>query len=99
LVCANYLGKENKKVLVLERRGILGGAACSEELFPGYVFSSAAQVLSMFRKQIIDDIFPEAAVWKKDLVLYSRDYSSFTPTREEGKYLLLSSVDNKHNFN
>src|SRR3546814_6693210 len=36
LVCANYLARAGKKVLVLERRGIVGGAAVSEEIAPGY---------------------------------------------------------------
>ena len=36
LVCANYLQKAGHKTLVLERRGIVGGAVCTEEMFPGY---------------------------------------------------------------
>ena len=53
LVCSNYLAKENMRVLVLERRHIVGGAACSEEVFPGYVFSRASYVLSLLRNKII----------------------------------------------
>jgi phytoene dehydrogenase-like protein len=47
------------KVLVLERRHIVGGAAVSEEIFPGYVFSRASYVLSLLRNKIIEEIFPE----------------------------------------
>jgi phytoene dehydrogenase-like protein len=87
LVCANYLAKANMKVLVLERRHIVGGAAVSEEIFPGYVHSRASYLLSLLRKNIIDELFP--ADWRKDLVLYEREYPSFTPTKQDGKYLLL----------
>ena len=58
LVCANYLAKEDMKVLVLERRHLVGGAAISEEVYPGYVFSRASYLLSLFRNVIIDEIFP-----------------------------------------
>ena len=39
LTAAAYLGRAGKKVLVLERRHILGGAAVTEEVFPGFKFS------------------------------------------------------------
>lgn len=74
------------KVLVLERRHIIGGAAVSEEIAPGYVYSRASYLLSLFRNKIIDDLFPSN--WREDLVLYKREYPSFTPTKD-GKYLLL----------
>ena len=38
LVCAAYLARAGRKVLVLERRHVLGGAAVSEELYPGFHF-------------------------------------------------------------
>lgn len=91
LVCANYLAKSNMKVLVLERRHIVGGAAVSEEVFPGYVFSRASYLLSLLRKNIIEDLFP--ANWRDELVLYEREYPSFTPTHKEGEYLLLGHKD------
>lgn len=74
------------KVLVLEKRHLVGGAAISEEVFPGYVFSRASYLLSLFRNVIIDELFPSN--WRDELVLYKRDYPSFTPTKD-GKYLLL----------
>jgi phytoene dehydrogenase-like protein len=86
LVCANYLAKEKMKVLVLERRHLVGGAAISEEVYPGYVFSRASYLLSLFRNVIIEELFPEN--WRDDLVLYKREFPSFTPTRD-GRYLLL----------
>ena len=39
LVCAAYLARAGRKVLILERRHVLGGAAVSEELHPGFRFS------------------------------------------------------------
>ena len=42
LICAAYLAKAGRKVLVLEKRHVLGGAAVSEELFPGFTFSVAS---------------------------------------------------------
>ena len=39
LTAAAYLSKAGKKVLVLERRHVLGGAAVTEEVFPGFKFS------------------------------------------------------------
>lgn len=73
---------------------MLGGAAVSEEIFPGYVFSRASYVLSLLRKKVIEEIFPEN--WRKDLVLYKRTSPSFTPTKD-GRYLLLG-VSDEMNF-
>ncbi len=56
LVCAAYLAKAGKKVLVLERRHVLGGAAVTEELYPGFKFSVASYVVSLFRPGIIRDL-------------------------------------------
>ena len=39
LTAAAYLARAGKKVLVLERRHVLGGAAVTEEIFPGFKFS------------------------------------------------------------
>jgi phytoene dehydrogenase-like protein len=56
LVCAAYLAKAGKKVLVLERRHVVGGAAVSEELYPGFRFSVCSYVVSLFRPSIIRDL-------------------------------------------
>lgn len=91
LVCANYLGLHKKKTLVLEKRHIIGGAACTEEVFNGYKFSRASYVLSLLRKKVINEIFPPN--WKDHVKLHPRDPSSFTPTKKEGEYLLLGNDD------
>lgn len=74
------------KVLMLERRHIIGGAAVSEEVFPGYTFSRASYVLSLLRNKVIEEIFPSD--WKNELVLHTREYPSFTPTKAD-EYLLI----------
>src|SRR6201995_1944347 len=56
LVNAAYLQKAGKKVLVLERRHILGGAACTEEIVPGFKFSVCSYVVSLLRPEIIRDL-------------------------------------------
>jgi phytoene dehydrogenase-like protein len=56
LVCAAYLAKAGKKVLVLEQRHILGGAAASDEVFPGFTFSVYSYVVSLFRPHIIREL-------------------------------------------
>src|SRR6202158_5617920 len=56
LTTAAYLGKAGRKVLVLERRHILGGAACTEAVFPGFKFSVFSYVFSLLRPDIIRDL-------------------------------------------
>src|SRR6266853_1657873 len=56
LVNAAYLAKAGKKVLVLERRHVLGGAACTEEIIPGFLFSECSYVVSLLRPEIIRDL-------------------------------------------
>src|SRR6266545_3235189 len=55
LTAAAYLGRAGRKVLVLERRHVLGGAAVTEEVFPGFRFSVASYVVSLLRPEIIRD--------------------------------------------
>src|SRR3981189_533667 len=56
LVNAAYLAKAGKKVLVLERRHIVGGAAVTEEIYPGFKFSVCSYVVSLLRPEIIRDL-------------------------------------------
>src|SRR5215211_7592216 len=56
LVNAAYLAKAGRKVLVLERRHVLGGAAVTEEIFPGFKFSVASYVVSLLRPEIIREL-------------------------------------------
>jgi len=56
LVNAAYLAKAGKKVVVLERRHVLGGAAVTEEIFPGFFFSECSYVVSLLRPEIIREL-------------------------------------------
>jgi phytoene dehydrogenase-like protein len=56
LTCAAYLAQAGRRVLVLESRHVLGGAAVSEELHPGFTFSVCSYVVSLFRPHIIREL-------------------------------------------
>ena len=56
LVNAAYLARGGKKVLVLERRHVLGGAAVTEEIVPGFLFSECSYVVSLLRPEIIREL-------------------------------------------
>ena len=56
LTCAAYLARAGKKVVVLERRPVLGGAAVTEEVFPGFKFSVCSYVVSLLRPEIIREL-------------------------------------------
>src|SRR3954471_17796059 len=56
LVAAAYLARGGKKTLVLERRPLVGGAAVTEEIFPGFKFSVFSYVVSLLRPEIIRDL-------------------------------------------
>src|SRR5205809_6409261 len=53
LTNAAYLAKAGKKVLVLERRHLVGGAAVTEELYPGFKYSVCSYVVSLLRPEVI----------------------------------------------
>ena len=56
LVGAAYLARAGRKTLVLERRPLVGGAAVTEEIFPGFKFSVFSYVVSLLRPEIIRDL-------------------------------------------
>jgi len=56
LVTAAYLARAGQKVLVLEARDRVGGAAVTEETWPGFRVSTAAYVVSLFRPEIVRDL-------------------------------------------
>src|SRR3954463_7346129 len=84
LVTAAYLARAGKKVLVLERREVVGGACVTEEAFPGFKVSTAAYVNSLFRKEIINDL----KLHDNGFTLLERLPSSFSPFLD-GRYLLM----------
>src|SRR5262245_59156633 len=56
LTAAAYLARAGRRVLVLERRPIVGGAAVTEEVVPGFRFSVCSYVVSLLRPQIIREL-------------------------------------------
>ncbi|MFO1021257.1 MAG: NAD(P)/FAD-dependent oxidoreductase [Planctomycetales bacterium] len=84
LVCASYLAEAGKKVLVLERRSMVGGAAVTEELWPGYKVSTASYVVSL----LLPEIESHLQLARHGYKVLARNPSSFTPL-EDGRYLLL----------
>lgn len=84
LICAAYLAEAGKKVLVLERRHLVGGACVTEELWPGFKVSTASYVVSLLLPQIVRDLDLARHGYK----VLPRRPSSFTPL-EDGRYLLL----------
>jgi len=56
LVSAVYLAKAGRRVLVLERRDTLGGAAATEVIFPGFKFNTGAHDAGLFRQEIIIEL-------------------------------------------
>jgi phytoene dehydrogenase-like protein len=86
LVTACYLARAKWKVLVLERRYVVGGACVTEETFPGYKVSTAAYVNSLFRPEIIRDL----RLRDYGFELLERNPSSFSPF-PDGRYLMLGA--------
>ncbi|MBH31560.1 MAG: amine oxidase [Candidatus Marinimicrobia bacterium] len=81
LTTAAYLARDGKKVLLLERRHVLGGAAVTEEIFPGFKFSVCSYVVSLLKPNIIRDL--QLSRFGLELVPLE---STFTPL--EGDYLI-----------
>src|SRR3954462_5923354 len=86
LVTACYLARAKLKVLVLERRYLVGGACVTEEAFPGFKVSTAAYVNSLFHPQIIRDL----RLHDYGFALLERNPSSFSPFAD-GRYLLMGA--------
>lgn len=90
LVAANYLAKAGLKVAVFERRHVVGGAAITEEIFPGFKFSRASYLAGLLRP----DIIKELDLKKNGVEFFFRDPYSFTPHKDGKRYLLLGSEPN-----
>jgi len=83
LVCAAYLADAGRKVLVLERRGVVGGAAVTEEFHPGFRNSVAAYTVSLLQPKVIEDL----ALARHGLRVVPRRINNFLPL-PDGGYLL-----------
>jgi len=84
LVAAAYLARAGRKVLVLEKRELVGGCVVTEELWPGFKVSTASYVNSLFRPEIIRDL----ELKRHGFAMIPRSPSSFTPL-PDGRSLLM----------
>src|SRR5947209_7636593 len=85
LTCAAYLGMAGLRVKVLERRGVVGGAAVTEEFVPGFRNSVAAYTVSLLNPKVITDL----RLFDHGLRLVERRAQNFLPT-PKGGYLLVA---------
>lgn len=84
LVCAFYLARGGKRVRVLERRAIVGGAAVTEEFHPGFRNSVASYTVSLLQPKVIRDM----KLAERGLRIVERPVANFLP-QEDGRYLKL----------
>ena len=86
LVCAAYLAAAGLKVLVLERRSVVGGAAVTEEFHPGFRNSVAAYTVSLLNPKVIRDL----ELPRHGLRVVERRLSNFLPL-DETAYLKIGA--------
>jgi len=84
LVCAAYLASAGLKVRVLERRGIVGGAAVTEEFHPGFRNSIASYTVSLLNPQVIVDL----RLIAHGLRVVERPYANFLPLPDANAFRL-----------
>src|SRR5947209_14209335 len=82
LVCAAYLAMAGLKVVVLERRPVVGGAAVTEEFCPGFRNSVAAYTVSLLNPKVMRDLDLAA----HGLRIVERPLANFLPL-DDGRYL------------
>jgi phytoene dehydrogenase-like protein len=87
LTCAAYLGMAGLKVKVVEKRHLVGGAAVTEEFYPGFRNSVASYAISLLNPKIIEDLQLRA----HGLQIVERAAQNFLPNLD-GQYLLLSDT-------
>src|SRR6202171_1815546 len=93
LVCAAYLAAAGLKVTVLERRGVVGGAAVTEEFLPGFRNSVAAYTVSLLNPKIIADL----RLFDHGLKIVERRAQNFLPT-PDGRSLLAAEGHTERNI-
>jgi len=74
LVTAAYLARAGRRVLVLEKRPMVGGCSVTEEIWPGYKVSTAAYLTSLLRERVIRDL----DLPKHGYVVYPKDPAFFS---------------------
>jgi phytoene dehydrogenase-like protein len=84
LVAAAYLAKAGSKVLVLERRPVIGGSAASEEIIPGFKYATCAHLAGFFAPTIVAELDLE----KNGLEFLPLDPLLFAPNRDGASLLI-----------
>jgi phytoene dehydrogenase-like protein len=84
LIAANYLSDAGKRVAVVERRGLVGGATVTEEVIPGFRASACSYVSGLLHPQILSDLGLDAY----GLHLYQTEVGSASILRD-GRHLFL----------
>ena len=82
LVCAAYLAGSGLRVVVLERRAVVGGAAVTEEFYPGFRNSTASYTVSLLQPKIMRDL----RLVEHGLRIVARPIANFLPL-PDGRYL------------
>ena len=85
LTCAGYLARAGYRVKMVERRGVVGGAAITEEFHPGFRNSVCSYVVSLLDPQVIADLELKA----HGLTILDRPSGSFSAL-PDGRHLLVS---------
>jgi phytoene dehydrogenase-like protein len=88
LACACYLARGGLKVKVLERRGVVGGAAVTEEFHPGFRNSVAAYTVSLLQPKVIDEL----RLRSHGLRIVERPVANFLPL-EDGYLMVGGGAD------
>src|SRR5690242_13172978 len=90
LVTAAYLARAGRRVLVLERRELVGGCSVTEEIWPGYKVSTAAYLTSLLQERIIEDLDLPRHGYKVD----AKDPAFFS-VFPDGRHLFMWQDDRK----
>jgi len=90
LVTAAYLAKAGKRVVVLERRKMLGGCAVTEEIWPGYRVSTGAYLISLLQERIVRELELERFGYR----VIPKDPAFFS-AYPDGRYLFFWRDENK----
>ena len=83
LVAGTYLARAGLRVLLVERRDIIGGACVTEELFPGYRISSCSYICHLLQEKVINDL----ELPKHGFEVYTLEPGRFHPF-PDGRYLV-----------
>lgn len=83
-MCAAYLARAGRRVLVLERRELVGGCAVTEEIWPGYRVSTASYLTSLLQERVIRDLDLPRFGYRVD----AKDPAFFSPF-PDGRYLFM----------